>query len=143
VGYSDAWDWPGTLGARAMVFFKCTLRRRDASDPLHSLEGTTDEQTIRRATSRRPASLRDAARSRLNKEKRVCLRDSTLVNPMARDLNKSATLHPSGSVPLATKNSFFRPIYRAIVRFTRSQNEIRSIVLRENWTNFNKNYSVL
>lgn len=74
-------------------------------------DGTTDERTIRRSASRRPASLRDATRSRLNKEKRVCLRGSTLVNPTARDLNKSA-ISPSRFVPLARKNGCFRQIYR-------------------------------
>lgn len=57
--------------------------------------GTTGERTIQRAASRRLASPRDVARPRLNKEKRVCLRGSTLVNPTARDLNKSAFLRPS------------------------------------------------
>lgn len=87
-------DWLRALRARAVMFFEHAHRRRDASRPSIHHRGTTGGWTIQRAASRRLASPRDVARLRLNKEKRVCLRGSTLVNPTARDLNKSAFLRP-------------------------------------------------
>jgi len=79
-----------------VAFRTCPLPRRHVSSPLHSAEGIAPDE---RSASRRPVSPRDAARPRLNKEKRVCLRGSTLVNPTARDLNKSAILRSTSSVP--------------------------------------------
>lgn len=86
VTWDGTWDGIGRpFGARASFRIELAHERDDAFRP------TRRETTVKRSRRCLPPPRLDK-RPRRNKEKRVCLRESTLVNPTARDLNKSAGL---------------------------------------------------
>lgn len=124
VGRYVAGDWPGVWRAGVLSNRTCPrARRRLLPHPPRNYRETIPPLFPPPRLDKRP---------RRNKEKRVCLRESTLVNPTARDLNKSAGLSRALSPTLAarpilpTTHSIFLSLssdeppssglYRAIVR---------------------------
>lgn len=108
VGRYVARDWPGVWRAGVLSNRTCPrARRRLSPHPPRNYRETIPPLFPPPSLDKRP---------RRNKEKRVCLRESTLVNPTARDLNKSAglSLSPALSLPPPTSLSIFLyPIRRA------------------------------
>lgn len=91
-------DWPGVWRAGVLSNRTCPrARRRLSPHPPRNYRETIPPLFPPPSLDKRP---------RRNKEKRVCLRESTLVNPTARDLNKSAGLSLSLSRALSASTHF-------------------------------------
>lgn len=98
VGRYVARDWPGVWRAGVLSNRTCPrARRRLSPHPPRNYRETIPPLFPPPSLDKRP---------RRNKEKRVCLRESTLVNPTARDLNKSAGLSLSLSRALSASTHF-------------------------------------
>lgn len=118
VGRYVARDWPAVWRAGVLSNRTCPrARRRLLPHPPRNYRETIPPLFPPPRLDKRP---------RRNKEKRVCLRESTLVNPTARDLNKSAGLSralsptltaypilPTHSIFLYSPTSHLLPAYIA------------------------------